>query len=119
MEYEDIKTTSDLREYLETYRQTQSTSMDDVFGIFKSDVSDLARDYRAGEVYIYDKEEFLDMKKDSLLEFAMDISSEDLRDQDSYTCDQLADIVEDMQVWQNSKARFFVNTIFDNTYEVY
>ena len=56
-----------IKDYLEGYSFTTSNNMDDVFHLFKSDVSSLERDYRQGEVYIYTKQEYINSKKEMLL----------------------------------------------------
>ena len=53
-----MDSTQQVEQYLQNYPWTFPTEMDEVFGMFKSDVADLARLYRKQEVFIYTKEDY-------------------------------------------------------------
>lgn len=53
----DVKKVED---YLSNYKNTRSTQMDDMFKLFKSDVSTMAQDYANGELYIYSREDYIE-----------------------------------------------------------
>lgn len=42
-----------VKNYLENYPKTFSTSMDEMFDLFKSDVYELSKDYKNNEAYVY------------------------------------------------------------------
>lgn len=42
-----------IAEYLENYSKTMSTSMDEIFDLFKTDVRELSQEYKKGEAYVY------------------------------------------------------------------
>ena len=42
-----------VKNYLESYPKTFSTSMDEMFDLFKSDVYELSKDYKNNEAYVY------------------------------------------------------------------
>ena len=51
-----MKKVDEIREYLENYGTSHSTEMDSLFGLFKSDVANMATKYRKGELYVDDAE---------------------------------------------------------------
>ena len=59
-----METLKELELHLEDYPKTRSTNMDSVFGMFESDVSGLAANYRKGEVSLYTKGDYLEELKE-------------------------------------------------------
>ena len=83
----------ELETYLENWKDTQSTELDSVFGIFGSDVTSLARAYRKDELYIYTFTEYVEYKQEQIeeaKEYADD--EEELQEIDETLVAELEDI---------------------------
>jgi hypothetical protein len=70
------KEREEISEYLNNYKNTYSTEMDEKFNMFKSDVSSIAQEYRKNEAYIYTKKEFLEFIQEQIEE----AEDEDIRE---------------------------------------
>lgn len=55
-----MKTLNELENYLESYKNTISSGIDPVFGLARSDVSDMAQAYKKGELYLYTAETLIE-----------------------------------------------------------
>lgn len=52
-EYQMTTKKEKIEDYLENYSKTMSTSMDEIFDLFKTDVRELSQEYKKGEAYVY------------------------------------------------------------------
>lgn len=98
-----------IENYLENYPKTHSDQMDPYFSLTKADVYRMAIDYRNGEVYIYNKKDFLDFLSNSIADFISLGEDED-------SIDELKERLE------GTKALPFdvvANTVDDNDYFIW
>lgn len=98
------KAKEEIEEYLNNYKKTYSTEMDQKFHMFKSDVYSLAQEYRKGEAYVYTKKEFLEFIQEKIEEE----TDEDIRETIEKEYDDTEEINFDI----------VVNNINDNNYFV-
>lgn len=61
-----IKSADALKEYLANYKKTHSNELDSVFGLFKSDVYKLAQKLNKGEAFVYELDDFVEWKKETI-----------------------------------------------------
>ena len=88
---------------LENYQKTYSTEIDLNFNMFKSDVYELAKQYEKGELYVYDRSEWLEHLNERLA---------DARHYDD------SELIE-KTVKQDKNIKVILNDVNDNTIYLY
>lgn len=69
-------TKTELENYLENYEMTFSNEMDDVFSKFKSDVWSMAQDFRKGDLWIVERNEFKEFCEETEFDEGLEILEE-------------------------------------------
>lgn len=73
----EIKMTkTELENYLENYEMTLSNEMDDVFSKFKSDVWSMSQEFRKGDLWIVERNEFKEYCEDTEFDEGLEILEE-------------------------------------------
>lgn len=104
----EIKTSDDLTEFLNNYPQTTSTEIEGGFGLFKSDVSSLAREVRNGDAFVYTKDEW----ETELWGFVQEAAN----DKD---LDNLEAFISDIKDLDDVYESFVINDVNGNTHYVF
>ena len=94
---------------LENYQKTYSTEIDLNFNMFRSDVYELSKQYDKGELYVYDRSEWLEHLTERLADAR--------RDDDSELIDELDNFAKTVN--QNKDIKVILNDVNDNTIYLY
>lgn len=67
-----VETVEELEEYILGYNETNSTKMDKYVDLFLSDVSNMKKQLKKNELYVYTKEDYIEFLNEQINELSSD-----------------------------------------------